>query len=81
MDFVSVPIAAPKQPWFNHTELAKYLEIDSKTLTAWVRDGMFPKPVKRGAGKAWSNVTIGIWTAWTTIAPEVKNDVSDDETE
>ena len=71
MDFVTIPIAAPRQPWFTHSELAKYLEIDEKTLRVWVRDGHFPRPVKRGNGKAWSNVSIGIWTAWTSIAPDV----------
>ena len=51
----------PQAEFLRRGELLARLGISRKTLYNWVRDGFFPKPIKRGAVHLWTEADLAEW--------------------
>ncbi|MBR44463.1 MAG: hypothetical protein CME18_08625 [Gemmatimonadetes bacterium] len=51
----------PQVEFLRRGELLARLGISRKTLYIWVRDGFFPKPIKRGAVQLWTEGDLAEW--------------------
>lgn len=50
-----------KKPRLGPSEIAILLGISERTLTRWVKQGRFPKPVTFGHARHWDEATVEAW--------------------
>jgi excisionase family DNA binding protein len=53
--------ALTKEPRLGPSEVAILLGISERTLTRWVQQGRFPKPVTFGRARHWEKTTVQAW--------------------
>lgn len=82
MQWGSTPIRVPEQPLLTLAEVSTAVGYSTKTVQRWVRDGVFPPPLKiAGGGFRWSNVAIGAWLLWLDYSPKFAAELKMAETD